>query len=125
MAEPRQEPRQLRVSPLESERALIKLLAKGWNDSEAGIIMRGFRKALPDLMTEFEQMQRLQGEKPEAPEKDGRAALFILALAGKKKIDVIDLQKLADDLDLPSEALAEILKNCSVKNRGKTNVKNS
>lgn len=58
-------------------------------------------------------------------EKSDRAALFVLALTGKKKIDVWALQKLADELQLPSEVLAEILKNCSVKNRSKTNVKNS
>jgi hypothetical protein len=60
----------------------------------------------------------------------GRAELFIKSLVKRGSIDVLDLQRLADELAIPSLELAKVLKDCclgkdadSVTEKGKSSVK--
>lgn len=95
---------QLRVSPSEGERKIIKILASGWGMPEAAVIMLGFRRSMPDLMSEFEQAQRLQGNTP----AHDPLRLLLLRLATGEAVPEHELTELAYDCNLPVEVLHQI-----------------
>lgn len=111
--------RQLRVSPSGGEQELIKILADGWDKSEAEVVMDGWRKSLPQQMRDFENFQRLRGSGVE------RHPLQMLALrwAAGDRVSKAELTEIAHDCGLPVEMLCQ-MQDCLTKgSKGHANVK--
>lgn len=104
--------RQLRVSPSAGQQTLIKLLADGWGQSEAEIVMDGFSRSQAAMMTEYEQFQRLQGV-PESPLRT-----LLLRFAAGEIVPEAELALLAHDCGLSIDVLRQI-RDCLVNEGGR------
>lgn len=96
--------RQIRVTPSKGEALLISRLAETWGESEAGILMLGFRRALGTLMSEYEQFQRIQGHSLES----SPLRQLLIRLAAGEAVPEPELTLLAHDCALPIEVLKQI-----------------
>lgn len=107
--------RQIQVSPSAKEAEVIHRLARFWEESDAGIVMRGFRKAMPEMLSEMEQVDRMDLSVADADVDEiteARAAEFLKALTAKRKPSALEVQQTADALGVPSESLAELVREC-------------
>ena len=96
--------RQIRVSPSKGEALLIAKLAEAWGESEAGILMLGFRRAIGVLMSEYEQFQRIQGLALDS----SPLRQLLIRLAAGEAVPEPELTLLAHDCALPVEVLKQI-----------------
>jgi len=84
-----------------------------WADNEGTKPTSLATDLLSGLIREEIKQGRLTYDDPQKEGEDSkdsdRAIAFIQALAGRKNIDLIELQRLADDINVPSDRLAQIL----------------